>query len=141
MDKDVREKWVQALRNDYKQCRNTLRKRDTKGFHYSDSYRYCCLGVLNDLFVPDVKWRNTNTVYIMGKGSREEEYVHPFVIEKAGFEDDELDGHDVRVPVSVDIQGDNGEIKHIPRGTTLSKQNDDVKLSFEEIAKVVEKAF
>lgn len=141
MNPEVKEKWVNALRSgEYKQCRNTLRKPDTKGFNYKSHYRHCCLGVLSDLFVPEVKWKGMD--YIEGlEGSYEKDYLHSFVVEKAGFEPDEIEDGDPRVPRSVDIEGDNGKVKHVPRGTTLSKLNDNVNYSFEEIAKVIEKAF
>jgi len=133
MYQNIKKKWIEALRSgEYKQGRESLK---TTNEHNNDSY-YCCLGVLCDIHS-----RGTNTVwsghpnYPVSNYLGCEAFLPHTVIRWAGLEDK------VRlvVPYPDDCVENNVDIT-LPNGqqTSATKLNDDMGLSFVEIADIIE---
>lgn len=59
MNKEIKEKWIKALRSgEYKQGKNVLRRRDNT---------FCCLGVLCDLYIKEtgkLQWKDSDHEYL-----------------------------------------------------------------------------
>jgi hypothetical protein len=137
----VKEKWLEALRSgDYQQTRETLRKDD------HDGTKFCCLGVLNDLFMDErMVWSGECIVPkhedMVDDVQIELEFVHPGIAQSAGIVDREVL---TDKPVTIDRE-ESGKTITIPEGTPLWALNDGdetegiPKMSFAEIAEVIEK--
>lgn len=81
MDSNIKTRWLEALRSgDYEQGKNCLRDANNN---------FCCLGVLNDLYIQDTGnggWE----MLVNGKSYSSYEssaYPHPLVLEWAGIYD------------------------------------------------------
>ncbi len=127
MNADVKKAWLEALRSgEYKQAQGTLRREDS----------YCCLGVLCDVYRKsginnDANWRrneSTLTYNFTAGLTGGVAFVPPTpVIDWAemNYDDPDVDYQD---PVS-----------GFPRTIALTSCNDDLKLSFNQIADLIEK--
>lgn len=111
MKKEIKELWVQALRSgEYNQSFCSL----------NNGIGYCCLGVLCDLAVKDGvgEWRsNGNMAFYYGTGIHESKlWLSGQVLEWAGIKEPDPNVH----------------------GEKLSTWNDKTRLSFAEIADLIE---
>lgn len=120
MDARVKRKWVKALRSGkYSKGKYQLRSWDGEA--------YCCLGVLTDLYIKENKvksgWKSKSF-------APSDASLSPRVMRWA-----HLKGYSANDP-EVKYKGNLGD----PGGTTnLSRINDRTKLSFKQIAKIIEK--
>lgn len=112
MDSEIKKRWINALRSgDYEQGTQFLK--DERG-------RFCCLGVLCDLYNPE-GWSSRREKFVFSEGSSENgNYLIPEVIQWAGL--------DSRNP-STNYRGLN---------LTLGELNDVWGLTFHQIADVIE---
>lgn len=114
MNKDIKERWIKALRSgEYKQGIYVLKNGDT----------YCCLGVLCDLYSKETK--KANFEMIGGRGNLFLGHLSVLpqeVVDWANFNDQE------------------GEISLNGKEATLTGINDNG-ATFEEIADIIEEQF
>lgn len=131
MNQDIKTKWVNALRSgEYKQTSMKL----------CDGTAYCCLGVLGDLYA---KSHNTKWVAILDTDIDEtvytlldSEFLLPSaVMQWAVVDEDPL----VKIPNNI-IAALSGDREHlvINKQTYLSVLNDNVGLTFNELADLIE---
>jgi hypothetical protein len=121
MKKRVKTKWLKALRSgDYP--RTTGQLRDENGF--------CCLGVLCNIHAqehPELAVKETSKFSYMDASG----HLPPAVVEWAGLRDvAEEEAEDEPTDVKVTYRG---------QATTLVNLNDTDKLSFKQIANVIER--
>jgi hypothetical protein len=129
MNKQIKAKWIRALRSGrYTQTTNTLR-RINKATHKAEGY--CCLGVLSDLYaketgtpwIPCKEFGRTDESLL--KGTRSRALLSQPVCRWAGFNERRDD------PAVINGAG---------RRVRLSAMNDDG-VSFTEIADAIERSF
>ncbi len=109
MDKDIKQKWLEALRSgEYKQAREELRSIDPG----SDTQSFCCLGVLCDIHA-----KETGGEWDRGEYRGNAEFLPHEVCAWAGLS--------VSNPTVA--------------GAKLSEWNDLEKASFDQIANLIEK--
>lgn len=133
MKKEVMEKWVAALRSGkYKQGRDKLKKKDTKGV-----IRHCCLGVLCELY----NEQNKNNKYAFS--DKDDQQLLPLEVEQwAGMK-----SNDGEINNSVDLlyyveQAGLGELNYHHRiNHRLSEFNDQHKFKFSALANIIEKFY
>lgn len=136
--KSVKTKWLKALRSgEYKQARSTLRK-DT----YDDNgHSYCCLGVLCDIHrktqkKAKFKWNDDFNTYLGENG------LLPEPVSRWAFG---LKGKITKAKLAQLGYLDESSCllgmadPKMPNGKTLVELNDRAKLSFKQIANVIEK--
>jgi len=119
MNQNILQRWVSALRSgDYKQGTHRLRSADNK---------YCCLGVLGDIYAKENKkrWRKSNNDLDEYGLHKNENYLTQEVEEWAGI------GREDKYSLSP-------KVKYQGKKQWLSTLNDDEKLSFTEIADLIE---
>jgi hypothetical protein len=121
MNQEIKKKWVAALRSGkYKQGTGKLKKSTP------DGDRFCCLGVLCDLFINDE--RNKLITRDRWEFNKEGHY--------------ELLGYVGILPAVVNDWAYLDKEKSTPsRADKLTSLNDDHKKSFKEIADIIEKEF
>ena len=130
MNQDVKQKWIAALRSgDYKQTREQLRRNGENS--------YCCLGVLTDLYDKDEtvksedRWCGDLYSYTCGEAKYKAESVLPQpVMEWAGLEE-----YNPTVRYSLDTTDSELDI------LSLAYLNDHEKLSFKQIADLIEEQY
>lgn len=126
MKKDIKAKWVKALRSGkYKKTQGGLK--DTKG--------YCCLGVLTNLYIKETKkgkWVKEGLHYsFVGKNEEGEEALLPRAVQRwAGFQTSSP-----HLKKSVEVEGSYGKTFQ----DSLVGINDDTKKNFKFIADAIEK--
>lgn len=112
MNPVIKQKWVEALRSgEYKQGEGMLK---------SPSNKYCCLGVLTDLYTKEIGVYFDITTD-MFKAKSGDEFLCEKVMEWAELADND---------VLVTYDGHTAALSHL---------NDDVGLDFQEIADIIEK--
>ena len=123
MNKEVKEKWITALRSgEYKQGREALKRTDNE---------FCCLGVLCDLYIKETgigRWVNDKSTYVdfwIG-----DKYSGAMPLEEvkdwAGLSNKGMNIHTTDVLL----------YNNFPR--TLAGLNDTQRLSFLQIADIIE---
>lgn len=124
MNQAIRDRWVRALRHgDYKQGRDTL---------VDDKDRFCCLGVLSDLFAraKGMGWTPSSGLchryFVDGDETENITSIPACVRVWAGLGDDE--NPNVRIGGESDAE------------FGLIACNDDIKMSFEGIADAIERS-
>lgn len=125
MNRKVKTKWLKALRSGkYKQARQGLCFENQNG-----QKSFCCLGVLNDLYIkemkPKVGWEHQETKsggINQFNFAIEDSYLAPEVMKWADLE--------YRDPRVMDSKGEQ---------TTLSAINDGKGFGFKRIANIIEK--
>jgi len=118
MNKNIKTKWVKALRSgNYKQGKNSLAKVNKLG-----NVKYCCLGVLCDLYLKEhkQKWNPVNEDNDLSIGRKKETAVLPLNVRKwAGLDSNPI------------LQSNN---------ETLASMNDDG-FTFKKLADAIENEF
>lgn len=113
MNPEVKEKWLKALRCEYKQEEGRLKRGDT----------FCCLGVLSDLYIKEhdnCRW-NSSDEFVQDDGYSVDDYLPEPVMIWAGLE--------CNNPKVFSPEND--------QETTVVDLNDNC-FSFEQIADVIE---
>lgn len=123
MNPEIKEKWVAALRSgEYKQGRGTLKYTDR-----DDNAAYCCLGVLCEVAVKEGVLSSPTTPAMYGDwyyGAEEEQSALPVVVQDwAG------------------LTGPGRLLTSVEGAHSLIGLNDELRLSFEQIADVIEEQF
>lgn len=143
MNKEVRAKWISALRSGkYEQ-----------GYHYLNAYdKFCCLGVLCEIAVEEGVTIKVNGPY--GQGNTVNAYKDGTGLRDGALGDNVCKWAGLKISDSVgfvvfnqsDI--DSGLFKGleeggavVPMSTSLAALNDSKLYSFEDIAKIVEEKF
>jgi hypothetical protein len=136
MNSDIKVRWIAALRSGkYKQAFGTLHKFDEDR---PEDEGFCCLGVLCEIAVQDgvVKpYRGRDSDKFMG-------YVPSDFDEDHGFADYDLLPSDVKDWADISSSdGGYGHQEDDEHRDSLTKRNDEDRLSFLEIADIIEKNF
>ncbi len=123
MNQEIKQKWVAALKSDkYKQCGGALKRTDDFG-----EQRYCCLGVLTDLYLAE-----------KGEQWTSSEANRGFLPSSVKLWAD-LDSSAPRVErgdlIKVDYADDEGG-----DFVRLTYLNDSLKLSFPQIAEMIDRS-
>jgi hypothetical protein len=141
MNPEIKQQWLSALRSgEYKQAKGKLRKKKEKLEQYlSPEATYCCMGVLCDILKHRVQGKWENDCFVSCSDRKETvptldiDYVAETTINSLSISREMLEQH--LSPKDRNSLHPQKEMYY------LSDLNDDVGLSFTQIADLIEKYF
>lgn len=135
MNQEIKKLWLEALRSgQYTQGRVALKSIEGDGTN-----KYCCLGVLCDLYAQryGATWTKGSTTLMDGKsylvlnGNTGGFYLPPEVRKWA-----DMESHDGRLKDKIEYETSNGRVA---KADCLATLNDHANYNFEQIAEVIER--